>query len=139
MVSATVKDKNWFLPVQIRLMMIWLLELELVSFLGNCRPSPNVRVFCLQSSRILRWWSEPSSKRRKHGPPLQPFFSAPFFFHTGPMALCSGGSCLQCQALVAPVKSRPFSLKSPSCDSKTGVPCIPRPDPPSEALNVGSC
>lgn len=43
MVSATVKDKNWFLPVQIRLMMIWLLELELVRFLGNCRPSPNVK------------------------------------------------------------------------------------------------
>lgn len=48
MVSATTKDKNWFLPIQIRLIIIWLLELELVSFLGknifgNCRPSSKVK------------------------------------------------------------------------------------------------
>lgn len=66
--------------------MIWLLELELVSFLGkqtyleNASIPPKLKVVCLQSSGILERWSEPSNEGRKDGPPLLPFFPAPFLF-----------------------------------------------------------
>lgn len=112
--------------------MIWLLELELISFLGksvfgNCRSSSEVTGVCLQGSRLSQW-SEPGNKRNRP-------------------CLLSSTSFVSCQArgivVLTGLLPSNTSPRTPHLSKLTPEPvgprasCVPRPDPPLEALLSG--